>query len=348
MRILFAYNIITNDNEFVRAHIRILGDMGYEVTASLEEFWHPTQKYEMVVINWPDYFYKWRTDIKDEEVIRFKNAMDQIKLKGISILTFFHDEYSHFSRGANLNLLFDICYRQSDCIVHLGNYSADKYRMIYTDAEHYIIHHPLYTEFDTTIPKETSRNNLSIKADEYLVVVPGAIRAREEITYAIEVFRNLPFKKKRMVFLRTSHLSRPKFFRSFIDLKTWIYFLVNKSRSHLENIVFLNGFMKKEMLSQWFATADLIIIPRTGILNSGNITLGAQFGKPMIGTGAGNMKEILGFLEQLCILPDEEICEKKLEKSLNSKLKDEKSIQKKIIHFAGDSTIKEQWKRILK
>ena len=101
--------------------------------------------------------------------------------------------------------------------------------------------------------------------------------------------------------------------------------------------------MEKDKLSSYFSASDLVIIPRTDILNSGNILLAAQFGKSTIGTGAGNMKELLILLGQQCIpyqfIPDQLI-------SLPENNSDE--IKQAVERYAKNDVIKKQWQQILK
>lgn len=345
MKILFAYNDLQDDNEFVRIHVRLLREMGHTIILSLDEFWNPKQYYDYVIINWPEYFFKWRTDITDEEVIFLNENLNNIKRKGTKILTFFHDEYSHFGRNANLNLIFDICYSKSNILIHLGDYSANKYRSIYPDIYHVVINHPLYTDFNTKLLYEDSRKKINIKKDEYLVIVPGAMRTKDEISFAIKIFRNIQNRNKKLIFLRTAFLSKPLHLKNFTNVKEWVYYIIFKNWYRIyDNIHFLSGFMDKENLSTYFSASDFIIISRLGILNSGNIILAAQFGKPMIGTGVGNMGELLNILEQKIVIDTINIPSLHID-NFNRKFLEE-AIKEKIYDFAGDAIIKRQWQKI--
>jgi len=343
MNILFAYNLSESDNQFVQMHILILQELGYEVTASLDEFWQPTKSYGLVVINWPDGFFGWKVNISDEEVAKLNSALARWNATETQMLTFFHDEYSHFGRGANLNQLFDLCYRRSDFLIHLGSYSKDKYTGLYTDAQHHIIYHPLYTDFQTDLDKNISRQKLGVSQDTYLVFVPGGIRKTEEIDYCLEVYRRLPVKNKQLIFQKTNFLARPQAFKNFTDLKVWVYYLLHTRRFKLrENVSFLQGFMEKDRLSAYFAASDVVILPRTDILNSGNILLAAQFGKPMIGSGSGNMGEMLRLLGQQCLSPQ----------FMNDQIitipeNNPVEIKQAIARYANNDVIKKQWQQIL-
>lgn len=346
MNILFTYNQKSISNEFVIAHVKLLQQIGHEVTMSLEEFWKPTKFYDFVVINWPDYFYNWRTDISDDEIFDFIKAIENLKHLNSKIVTFFHDEYSHFGRKANLNLMFDLCYSKSDILLHLGSYSYGKYKKIYKNIRHELIHHPLYKEFNTELVYESSRKKLKVKKDQFLIIVPGTIRNNNELFYTINIFRNLKKAKKRLVFLRTSFLSRPSKLSNFNHLKEWFYYFIFKHWYNIyENIFCFNGYMEKSDLSSYFSASDLVIIPRTDILNSGNITLAAQFGKPIIGTGVGNMGELLKLIQEKNNYKEIDLIN--LNFNHNERIFIEKTTKELIYQYAGDATIKKQWQKIL-
>lgn len=345
MNVLFPYSLSEADNQFVQIHIRILQDLGCDVTASMDEFWQPTKSYDLLVINWPDYFFAWRDNIKDDEVVLLNNTLLNWKSVGTNIITFFHDEYSHFGRSANLNLLFDICYGKSNILIHLGEYSKNKYSSIYHNAIHCIIHHPKYEKFDMNADPWVQRKQLGIKKNECFVLVPGAIRKREEIDYALKVFRSVTTPEKRMLFMRTSFLKKPTSIRSVNELKSAIYWLIFKNKYRFrDQIVFQDGFKDFDQFSQLMAAANIVVIPRTDILNSGNIILAAQFGKHIVGTGKGNMGELLKFLEQTVYssdsigMPINDIC--------NSGLVD-RSLQVKIEKYSGYDVVSNQWKELL-
>lgn len=346
MNILFAYNLSNNDNEFVHIHIEILQNLGMNVQASKQDFWEPTGAYDLIVINWPDYLFSWRNDITDDEVTRFNTALSGWRICGVKILTFFHDEYSHFGRSANLNLIFNLCYAKSDILVHLGEYSLNKYKDIYKSASHYIIHHPVYQSFLLNADRFTCRENLKIKKNEMVLIVPGAIRNKEEINYCLKILSKISYSNKKLVFLRTSWLSKPDRLRTLIDLKSLVYYFVIKNKyKYLHKVFCHNGYMSVEKLSQYFMASDAVIIPRTDILNSGNIILAAQFGKPLVGTGNGNMGELLSYLEQL-IVPEDHMDTSPLVLQRNSAA-ESREMKKLIKAYAGNEVLAQQWKELL-
>lgn len=345
MNILFAYTSVPNENEFVRLHIAILQKLGYTVFSSKEEFWNPSRHYDFVVINWPDYFYRWRTAITDEEVAAYNGAISKFKESHTKILTFFHDEYSHFGRAANLNLLFDISYGKADYLIHLGNYSKNKYEKIYDNAVHVVIPHPIFKSFQLDLDRSESRKKLGIKNNETLVIVPGVTRKQSEVDFCIRVFKKLNRSNKKLIFIRTSFLSKPAALKSFVDFKSWIYYLLFKNKYNIVDHVFVQkDFLSSEKMSSYFSAADVVIIPRTDILNSGNITLAAQFGVPIIGTGVGNMGELLESLDQN-IIPQS--VDAKSE-SLIAIVSSPEDVKSRIESVASDETLAQLWKNLLR
>lgn len=348
MKILFAYDTTDHDNEFVRIHIGLLKELGHEVTASLHEFWHPTTEYDFVIINWPDYFYGFRGDITDEEVEKFNDAIENLRKTKPKIITFYHDEYSHYGRNPNLNLLYDICYDKTDIMLHLGEYSKHKDEKIYDRAVHLIMHHPLYREYSFGIEKKKARSALPVRKAKFLVIVPGAIRKKEEIDYCISIYRKLDIPNKKLVFLRSYFYTYFPKINSFFTARKWVknkYF--SKYYKYFGNIRFRSGYLKPEELSNWLAGSDLVIIPRTDILNSGVIFMTAQYGKPMIGTGFGNMGELLDFLGQKKIKDPRSVDKKELMDFIASQKGNSEKLKEKVAEYSSDEKLKQEWIGIL-
>ncbi len=348
MKILFAYNLRKNDNDFVKIHVKLLSDLGYVVVNSRKEFWRPTTIYDIVIISWPESLFGWKKKIANAEVAKLNHSIERFRSSKTRIFTFFHDEYSHLSRTGNRNLIFDICYGKSDALIHLGKYSRDKYQKIYNRASHPIIHHPLYEDFIFNLGGLESRQQLGIAGNEFLVIVPGSIRKHQEIEYAIKVFRSIDIPIKRLVFLRTAYLAKPQMVKSFAGIKSWFsYFILKAKYRYVERVFFLHGFMKAEKLSQYFSACDAVIIPRIDIMNSGNIILAAQFGKTILGAGKGNMKELLNFLMQTVIprsrIPNPIILSNDLNEGSDRQL----TIKRRIVEYAGDEVIIKQWLDLL-
>ena len=302
--ILFAYNIVEHDNEYVSRLVEIAqGIENLKVTVSLEEFWNPKIKYDAVIINWPDYLFRWKRDISDTEVEKLIYIFDHYKKNGTQIITVLHDEYAHHSRSQNRDRIFDICYQECDVLAHLGNYSLKKYSDLYKHlpATHKLLFHPSYRSFDLSLSGEKTRNLLDLKKKDFIIIVPGGIRHQYEEDYVNKIFENIKIKNKKLIYLRASHINKPAkaFTFSFISFK-----LKERYLQIFKKTSYKYKFLPSPVLSAYFVVSDLIILPRLDILNSGNVILGTQYDKLIIGPEIGNIKEWLEKFDQISIDPN--------------------------------------------
>ncbi|MDR2122533.1 MAG: hypothetical protein LBP34_05345 [Flavobacteriaceae bacterium] len=344
MKILFAYNIVEHDNEYVSRMAEITRSIeNAEVVSSLEEFWNPTRQYDFVFINWPDYLFNWRKDINEKDVQNLKNIFNHFKNQKTCIITTLHDEYAHHDRSDFRDRIFDICYIKCDYLVHLGEFSLNKYKHdpAYAGINHRLVYHPLFKKFDFQLDKQFVRKELKIRKKDYYIIVPGGIRHQYEFDYVMKIFKQLNLPHKKIMFLRSTTIKKPprKFNKEFILFK--IRELADKK---IRKVYQYYKFMETSMLSKYFEASDLVILPRTDILNSGNVTLGTQFNKLIIGPDAGNIKEQLEKYEHIIIDPSqiENIDFDGLIKEKDSI----KSRKKKIHEVQSDEVIKSQLKEI--
>lgn len=344
--VLFPYNLRKTDNEYVARIVELVKRSGnYEITCSKDEFWAASKKYDYIFINWPDYFYAWRTDITDEEVEKFKEIFFQFKGLGTKIFTVFHDEYSHFGRNKNINAIFDICYGEADVVLHLGEFSQKKYEKVYQKPEHNLLFHPLYKDFNFNLEKSRSRAELAISDKKFYIIAPGSVRKKTEFDYVVKIFENLRIPSKQLVFVRQSMLPDPGFVKTVNGLKSYIYYHLQRLRYKRKGITWYHGFMDAADLSRHFLASDLIILPRLDILNSGNVTLGSQFNKPVIGPAIGNIKEILQQLGHIEV--DLQSDFSSLDKVTKQTLANCPDYALKINEMAGDEVLIRQLKNIL-
>ncbi|SKB98341.1 hypothetical protein SAMN05660226_04135 [Parapedobacter luteus] len=137
---------------------------------------------------------------------------------------------------------------------------------------------------------------LNIDNKTFLCVIPGWTRHKHEVDRATAIFDMIDAKKKRLDFLNVQR-AFPRYKRS--DYRFYLQLLEEKLVAWVKKIHYHKSVISDEMMSVYFSAADIIIIPRIEVLNSGNVTLGAQFGKLVIGPGTGNIKEDLERLDQI-------------------------------------------------
>ncbi|SDE76816.1 hypothetical protein [Epilithonimonas hungarica] len=347
MKVLFAYNITASDNEYVSRLIEISQAIDeVEITASLEEFWSPTTRYDAIIINWPDYLFRWKRDISDAEVEKLIALLDEYKKSNTKIITILHDEYAHHSRSENRNKIFDICYQNCDVLAHLGEFSLKKYKeeFRHLKVEHKLLYHPAYKYFDFDLDNLKTRTSLGFKPKDFIIIVPGGVRHQYEEDYINKIFKSLKIKNKKLIYVRASHIDKPKKELSpkFLTFKTKELFVKIFHKRHYKY-----KFLDSKVLSQYLTIADLIILPRIDILNSGNVILGSQYDKLIIGPKIGNIDEWLIRFDQISIDPkdvDKNIENNSLHLTVMDYIKKNASHKK---HIYGDETILQQLQEIL-
>lgn len=100
--------------------------------------------------------------------------------------------------------------------------------------------------------------------------------------------------------------------------------------------------MTTEKISELFTISDLIIIPRINNLNSGNITLSAQFGKPFLAIESGNITEWTKQLNQI-LIPMKDLQSDQSIEIPNSSI----GLQAEIVNLSNDNIILDIMKNMI-
>ena len=303
IRILFPYNISEIDNEYVSRIIEILEtEKNYQVTASLDEFWNTENPntYQYIIINWPDYLFNWRKDLTQNDIDKYLETVDFWQKKSAKIFIIRHDLYPHTHRTEFRIKLYDTANESANGIIHLGEYSQKEYFERYKNAQeqvHQIIPHPLYKVFDTSISKEFAKRKLNIPQNSFYLFAAGSIGKKEDYDRCLKILKTVSHSKKKLGMNISGFLVKKP------DRKKLFKFLVFKIKQifneKIRGVKTYHKFLPNDFLGLNVAAADLIIISRTNTLNSGNVFLGSQFGKIIIGPDCGNIKEQLSYLDQI-------------------------------------------------
>ncbi|AZI69921.1 hypothetical protein [Cloacibacterium normanense] len=340
MNILFAYNTDHKNNDYIFRLIELTQKLNDAfVYSSLEEFWEPTRKYDFIIINWPDYLFRWKVEITSLDLKKIKNTLNYHKKNETKIITFVHDEKSHFSNNKNLQELFNICYSESNTLVHLGNFSLEKYKEKYPTISHKLVYHPLYNSFDLDKSFSEIRKKMKIRKKDFLIMVPGSIRKKDEYDFAVKVYKKINIKNKKLFFLRGNYFINSRF--NYFN----IWYLLNKIYLKYIYKIFINeGYLSNEKLSDYLTISNLILLPRIDILNSGNITLCSQFNKLIVGFESGNISNWLDILGHIKIRENDDL--QNLNKLIDNKITQRINFKNKVQSISNDLIIIEQLKDV--
>lgn len=260
-----------------------------------DDYHHYDSQCKIVNIQFPEAIFDWQLPSKAMLLDLEKEL--QIWKSNSKIVYTMNDFKSHYKNDTIYDELFSLIYKYADGVVHLGNFSKEKYDNLFSKScVHNVIYHPTYSSLLKDYPTKNIQDLISFDIkDKYIVSSIGSIRSKEEMDMIFNFFKKIPRKNKVLI------VPRILFFKK---VPTWIPYRFRKKVAKI--IAYFNLFtIRKELyfiddkfleypyLVDLIKKSSLIIIPRVKNLNSGNLFLGLTFDKNMVVPNVGNIKEIL-------------------------------------------------------
>lgn len=251
--------------------------------------------YDFVHIHWPEALFDWKEPAA-KELDELELMIRKWKKKSILIYTK-HDYLRNKGTTPNFTRLFLLIEKCSDVFIHLGEFSKNIYSKKYPLARHTIIYHPLYLNNFKLIEKPKARKALGISKNDFVIIAPGNIRNYSERDMVLHAFDTLKQPNKVLIFTNV-HVEMRYDFPGRIKLKK-VFDIKNllierfKQNHQPPKYIFNYNIIAKEELEFKMSAADIVIIPRKDILNSGNVFLGLTFNKILVGPAIGNIEEQL-------------------------------------------------------
>jgi len=260
-----------------------------------DNFKNYSPEYDIVNIHWPEALFDW-WEPTEQQLLDLEKDIEIWKKASIVIYTK-HDDRRTKGTTPLFTRLFELIEEYTDVFIHLGEYSKAKYQVIYPKAKHEVVLHPLYENSYKIFSKGEAREKLGIDLNSFVVTVPGAIRDFKERRLVLDSFKALKIPKKVLISsnMRTE-LKRD--FRGRIALKKFVdikKYLVNRFKAKYKPPTYIFTYEKldSEDFSLRISAADILLVPRIDILNSGNVFLAFTFRKVVAGPETGNVKEAL-------------------------------------------------------
>ncbi len=288
-------------NHFVSSLGNALQKQGCEVSYGLERLWtDEVLDCDIVHFQWPEFIFgSQKHRFSDDEIERVKLRLGLLKGKGIKIFVQIHNLKPHTNKDKNVLRLYELLYSGADVMVHMGNYSRDLLQPQYPNAQHVVIPHHLYDNiFNFVISQQEAREKLHIPNDKKIILSFGKFRTDEERQFVLGLKREISsLENNSSVFtLHSSLFLVPGFYRE--TLHTWnpkklITRLCHTLYYRLKGIKFSNEVIPDDLMQCYFCAADVVLIPRLDILNSGNLPMAFHAGKVVVGPNVGNVGEIL-------------------------------------------------------
>ena len=204
----------------------------------------------------------------------------------------------------NVLRLYELLYQQADVMVHMGNYSCELLQSQYPNAQHVIIPHHIYDDiYSFSIAQEEARQRLHLPADKKIILSFGKFRNDKERDFVLSLKKNFISQLSTLnsqLSTLNSQLSplflMPGFYRE--TLHTWnprklAVRLYYTWKYKTKGIKFCNDAIPDDLMQCYFCAADVVLIQRLDILNSGNLPMAFHAAKVVVGPNVGNVGEIL-------------------------------------------------------
>ncbi len=184
------------------------------------------------------------------------------------------------------NLTAYIVHSNSDKILVAKRYKIDPQRI-------HVISHGLYDNYGEVIENKKARESLSIEED-FVILSFGLIRKYKGIAYLIEAFGQLPeniAKRSRLLIVGEVWEGREE--------------LINQVKSSIykEKITLISEYVPDNMVPVYFSAANVVVLSYTRASQSGIAHIAMSFGKPVIVSDVGGLKESMGTYEGTFFVP---------------------------------------------
>lgn len=291
MNVCIACELERFSNPFIRQFAEALAHHPAvdAVEGGLDAFWSRDLTFDVVHIHWPKELFPGTTPSASD----LDRLADQLAWWGAQcpIVATVHNRFPHHSNAPAFRRLYDLVYQHATGIVHMGEASRTLFaaeHAIPDGQTHRVIPHGDYACFANTVTRAEARRALGLAPDDYVILNFGFIRHREELDLLLRGFGHCSVSQKRLVI--AGRVNRPDK-KSWTFVRTWLQpwlRLVLDPRIQLHE-----QFIANDAVQTYVNAADVLVIPRTETLNSGNVALGFTFGRPVVGPDLGNVGEVL-------------------------------------------------------
>lgn len=287
-------------NHFVSSLGNALQKQGCEVVYGLKLLWtDDILDCDIIHFQWPEgIFGLFGHQVTDEELKRVNQRLVWLKEHGKKLFYTCHNLKPHTNKNENLLRLYELIYSNADYVHHLGNYSCELLQSQYPNARHVVIPHHIYDNvLSFSVTQQEARQRLHLPQDKKIILSFGKFRNNKERQFVLSIKNKCNHSP---LFGRGAGgealFLMPGFYRE--TLHTWnpkklITRLYHTIRYKLKGIRFCNEAIPDELMQCYFCAADVVLIQRLDILNSGNLPMAFHAGKVVVGPNVGNVGPLL-------------------------------------------------------
>lgn len=157
----------------------------------------------------------------------------------------------------------------------------------------HVIPHGLYDQYGELLDIKEARRNLSIK-DDFVILSFGLIRKYKGTSYLIRAFEQLPPKileKSRLLIVGEIWEDRKELLDQI------------KASPFYEHITLVDEYVPDDKVNVYFSAADVVVLPYLRASQSGIAHIAMSFGKPVIVSEVGGLKESMAKYEGTFFIP---------------------------------------------
>lgn len=273
------------------------------VEHSSDAFWSMQGEYDVVHLHFPEYLtYEveaaYHHGLSDDLIRQVEERLRHWAARSVIVVTR-HVLLPHDARKDPMwEKMYETVYSCADGVVHFAGASVAEFRERYAatrflrgrEPRHAIVPHHNYASLPNTISPAEARRRLGVSEDASVMLVFGMIRSEEERRLILATFSSSKVPNKLLLVSRwRENLANV----SWIRLRYWIRDLTRLYYRFHPSFNFNYGFVPENDTQLYLNAADVLFIPRTWVLNSGNITLGMTFGRVVVGPDAWDVGELL-------------------------------------------------------
>jgi glycosyltransferase involved in cell wall biosynthesis len=301
LRILVA-NIPLPANRFLQDLNAALSDLA-EIVHSSDMFWNMHGDFDVVHLHFPEYL--------TYEVERaYLGGLTTQLIEAVAERLAFWSERAVIVVTRHVLLphdaladpawekMYETVYSYADGVVHFAQPSVDEFSARYAETVfhrgapplHEIVPHHNYASLPNNTDRAEARKSLGIDDSANVLLVFGAIRSDAERELILDTFSALREPHKLLLVSRWREKLASV---SWIRLKYWIRDLTRLYYKVRPGFRFNYGFVEESDTQIYLNAADVLLIPRLHVLNSGNITLGMTFGRVVVGPDSWDVGSLL-------------------------------------------------------
>lgn len=293
MRVLIASDISTDGtgNPFLLQLLRALTKQ--EAVEAVQHgtswfFWKEPDDTDIVHLHWPEWLLPEGREPTEDDLANMAETLRYWSSKA-ALITTIHNEHPHYRNTDAFRRLYELVYRHTDGFIHMGEASVrmirERFPRASKEAQHTVIPHGDFRFFvNAGISREGGRRHLGLPSNDFVILSLGWIRHLEELDLLLKGFNDYDDDEKKLVL--ANRLPWPSW-------KTLAHYTLRLKLRLSSNTLVKSSFVPPDNLPYFAEAADVLVIPRKKLLNSGNLQLGFTFGNVVVGPDEGVVGEIL-------------------------------------------------------